>query len=257
MRDYGRVSPNFWVGETGKRLRGDAQTQVVAMYLMTSPHSTMTGVFHCPLLYIAHETGSPMEGASKSLARLIGEAFCEYDEASEMIFVLRMAAFQIAEHLDATDKRVVWLRKEVEKITSPLLKQRFIEVYGRAFHLNLAKPHGRGTEAPSKPGSGTGAESGAEGDARGKPPRAARSPATRLPVDFELTPERRALAIAEHLDPERTFAKFTNYWKAASGAKARKHDWQATWANWCITERDRNGSNGNGAASPGDASKWL
>ncbi len=70
--------------------------------------------------------------------------------------------------------------------------------------------------------------------------RRVRAPsATRLPEAFELTPEMRAEAVSEHLDPERTFAKFCDYWRAASGAKARKHDWVATWRNWCRTEADR------------------
>jgi hypothetical protein len=76
--------------------------------------------------------------------------------------------------------------------------------------------------------------------------RAVRSPATRLGEDFGLTEERKAYATAERLDPERTFAKFTDYWKAASGAKARKHDWDATWRNWCRTETDRPSMNGAG-----------
>lgn len=66
-----------------------------------------------------------------------------------------------------------------------------------------------------------------------------RASATRLAEDFELTPERRAVAEAEKLPADRTFAKFRDYWLAASGAKARKHDWDATWRNWCRTEADR------------------
>ena len=67
------------------------------------------------------------------------------------------------------------------------------------------------------------------------------SRATRLPDDFALTPERRAVAEAERLHADRTFAEFCDYWRAASGQKARKCDWDATWRNWCLTERDRNG----------------
>lgn len=63
--------------------------------------------------------------------------------------------------------------------------------------------------------------------------------ATRLPVDYELTPERRAIAAAEGLDPDRTFAKFADFWRSASGARARKCDWDATWRNWCRDEHDR------------------
>jgi hypothetical protein len=68
---------------------------------------------------------------------------------------------------------------------------------------------------------------------------AAKNGATRLTDDFELTPERRLVAEVERLPAERTFAKFCDYWRAASGAKARKHDWDATWRNWCRTEADR------------------
>lgn len=69
--------------------------------------------------------------------------------------------------------------------------------------------------------------------------RAARAPvAQRLPADFELTDERRATALAENADPDREFAKFTDYWRAASGANARKHDWDATWRNWCRKSGD-------------------
>jgi hypothetical protein len=54
-----------------------------------------------------------------------------------------------------------------------------------------------------------------------------------LPENFELTPKRRAIAEAEKADPEREFANFTDHWRSASGAKARKHDWDATWRIWC------------------------
>lgn len=70
-------------------------------------------------------------------------------------------------------------------------------------------------------------------------PRAARSTATRLAENFELTLDRRAYAMQQGIDPDRTFEKFIDYWRSASGAKARKHDWDATWRNWCRTEADR------------------
>jgi hypothetical protein len=70
-------------------------------------------------------------------------------------------------------------------------------------------------------------------------PRTARpSTAIRLPPEFELTPERRAIAETEKADPEREFANFTDHWRSASGAKARKHDWDATWRIWCRRAAD-------------------
>lgn len=75
----------------------------------------------------------------------------------------------------------------------------------------------------------TDSEKNQEGEARAS--RSAR--ATRLPEDFRLTPERRAIAEVEKADPDREFANFTDHWRAASGAKARKNDWDATWRIWC------------------------
>jgi uncharacterized protein YdaU (DUF1376 family) len=62
--------------------------------------------------------------------------------------------------------------------------------------------------------------------------------ASRIPEDFDLTEDRRAVAEAERIDPGRTFAKFCDHWRAASGAASRKVDWDATWRNWCRREAD-------------------
>jgi hypothetical protein len=76
------------------------------------------------------------------------------------------------------------------------------------------------------------------GDARGEP-RAARSAATRFPKDFVLTDDRQAYAVAQAIDPAATFENFRDYWTAASGANARKHDWDATWRMWCRNQSER------------------
>lgn len=62
--------------------------------------------------------------------------------------------------------------------------------------------------------------------------------ATRIPDDFSLTEDRRAVAAAERIDADRTFAKFCDHWRAASGQNSRKVDWDATWRNWCRREAD-------------------
>lgn len=70
--------------------------------------------------------------------------------------------------------------------------------------------------------------------------RAKRSPDTakRLPEDFELTAERYQIALAERLDPVREFANFRDHWSATSGARARKHNWDAAWRIWCRKAAD-------------------
>ena len=61
MRDYGMVSPRFWIGETGRKLRKLPDAQRVAMYLLTAPMADMTGVFYCPVATILNDVGAPCE----------------------------------------------------------------------------------------------------------------------------------------------------------------------------------------------------
>lgn len=91
------------------------------------------------------------------------------------------------------------------------------------------------------------ADSYADSNKEEEPDRSARASrsarATRLPDDFTLTAERRSIAETEKADPDREFLNFTDHWKAASGSKARKNDWDATWRIWCRRAPDfrRNG----------------
>lgn len=61
MRDYGIVSPRFWIGETGRKLRKLPDAQRIAMYLLTAPMAEMTGVFYCPVATILNDVGAPCE----------------------------------------------------------------------------------------------------------------------------------------------------------------------------------------------------
>ncbi len=155
MREYGKIAPGFWIGTTGKSMRGDPTLQVVATYLVTSPHATMIGVYHCPITYLSHDTGIPFEGASKALRRLEELGFCSYDHASEEIFVIRMAAYQIGTDLSPKDKRCAGIAKQLQGVSSSLLRRSFFATYSRAFHLPATLPDTDKItdpdEAPSKP----------------------------------------------------------------------------------------------------------
>lgn len=147
-REYGKVSPKFWTGGTGKELRKQGpETVIVALYLMTSPMSNMLGIYCQPLLYMAHETGLGIEGVRKGLQRCIEGGFCKYDEESEVVWVIEMATFQIAASLKASDNQCAGIQKAylaLEK--SPFLGE-FFDKYQRAFHLKIR----RGNEVPSDP----------------------------------------------------------------------------------------------------------
>lgn len=237
MRDYGIVSPKFWIGETGKQLRGDAPAQVLALYLMTSPHANMIGVFHCPVLYMAHETGLGIEGATKALQSLIKADYCTYEAATETIFVHRMAAYQVGESLQPKDLRVKGVAREWQNIDSPLLKQAFHAIYSGAFHLPGAAENASPSKAPSKPLASQEQEQEQEQDI-GAP--SAKSPrGSALSADWVLPGDWRTWAEKERadLDIDTVADSFRDYWVAKPGKDGRKADWLATWRNWVRNQR--------------------
>jgi len=151
MRDYSKVSPKFWIGATGKALRkAGAEAQVVALYLMSSPHSNMIGLFYQPSMYIAHETGLGIEGASKGLTRAIEAGFCLYDEASEVVYVPEMARFQIGDLLTEADKRCKGVQNEYDSIPDNPFLTLFFDRYATAFHLTKKRGANSAQTSPSE-----------------------------------------------------------------------------------------------------------
>ena len=155
MRDYSRVTPQIWIGETGKALRGNIEAQLVALYLITSPLANMLGLYYLPMAFLIHESGLTQEGASKGLGRLCDVGFCAYDEAAEVAWVYGMAHFQIADHLDLKDNRVKGIQNEYERLPKNRFLAAFFDKYALAFHMvNKREPDsvpGSSFQAPSKP----------------------------------------------------------------------------------------------------------
>ncbi len=179
MRDYAKVAPQFWTGRTGKALKAAGpEAVIVAMYLMTSPHANMIGVYHCPIAYISIDTGLPLEGASKGLASAIEADFCTFDDSCDYVFVHQFAEYQIGPELAATDNRVKGVVNELAKVPKGQCWQGFRARYAHPYNLPLPTPSQpkkpSPSEAPSKPGAE--AEAGTEentSDANasgGKPP---------------------------------------------------------------------------------------
>jgi hypothetical protein len=155
VRDYATVLTRMHTGRTMKALRGDHLAQLLVFYLITNPHSNMIGVYHLPIMYIAEDLGSPLEGARKALSRVIAEEFCEYDTELGWVFVPRMAEIQVASRLSAGDKRCAAVAREIDRIASPPMKaafaRRYAEPFAPAFTLLKSTTKERGWEAPSEP----------------------------------------------------------------------------------------------------------
>jgi hypothetical protein len=151
MRDYAKISPRFWIGSTGRKLRdAGPEATLVAVYLLSNPHANMLGLYYLPEPYIAHETGLGIEGASEGLRRAIEAVFCAYDAASEVVFVYEMARFQVAARLEARDKRCAGIQREYDALPDNPFLPMFYEKYADAFHLKNRRDPARSSQGASK-----------------------------------------------------------------------------------------------------------
>ena len=151
MRDFAMIAPQFWTGDTGRTLRkAGPDGMLVAMYLLTSPHSNVFGLYYMPIMYVAHDLNLPVERAQAAIHQCIDAKFCTYDEEAEVVWVFNMAKFQIGETVKPTDNRAKWIASEWQRLPKCSLLSAFIEKYGHAFGMTEAPCKG-GSEAPSKP----------------------------------------------------------------------------------------------------------
>jgi hypothetical protein len=191
LRSYGKVSPRFWTGESGRALRGKPNVQLVALYLVTAPGANMIGLFYLPLVIIVHETGlseTEVVGALDTLSRM---GVAHYDRHQEIVFVPEMAKHQIAEQLKGGDKQRFGIGKELQPFLRHPFAQNFLARYWLAFNLDgvegLKAPSDTPSEglprgiamtsgAPPKPGSGSGSGTGTRAGEEPLPPSDEKKP---------------------------------------------------------------------------------
>ncbi len=279
MREYGIISPKFWIGKTGRKLRAHPYAQRVALYLMTAPNADMTGVYYCPLSSILNDVGSPsnaplapsvspfeapcegyktpFEGVKDAVSVLEDLGFCVYDAETEYVFVVEMARWQIAENLKANDNRVKGIKKYVESMPDGL-KQRFINRYNDAFSLGMQVGP---IEAPCKPLRSQEQEQEQEQEIKKDEAGAFRleSPEAdeKAQVSKRKTPEAAThlfdlpdlpddwreycREVRPDLDPDRMFAEFKFYWQKGNGKGKLRSDkgWAQSWQNWIRSDKSK------------------
>lgn len=156
MRDYGKVAPGFWTGKTGKALKAKGpEAVIVALYLVTCQHANMLGLYYLSKTYIAVDTPLGFEGACKGLQGACEAGFCRYDEDSEVVWVVEMAEYQIAEQLDPKDNRCKGIQREYDALPENPFLAPFYERYAKSFHMTSMRGEPpkkeRASKAPRKP----------------------------------------------------------------------------------------------------------
>jgi hypothetical protein len=185
MRNHSKVAPQFWTGRTGRAIRAEGKEAIIAaVYLMTCPSANMIGLYYLPMPTMSHESGLTLEESPKALRSLSKVHFAFYDSESEVVYVPKMAKFQIGLSLKPKDNQIIKIVKLLEQYKHSSFIKAFHDEYRSAFHLpalefleSLESPSLTPSQTPSKPGTGSGAGTG-EGSGTGQeePPHGGMSP---------------------------------------------------------------------------------
>ena len=142
MRDYSKISPKFWLSGTGRKIKATGvNAQVGALYLMSSPHANMIGVYYLPISFMAHEIGITIEVSSGVIQGLSDVGFCTYDESFEYVWVHEMAFYQIGGQLKQNDKRIKCINSLYQNLPPLRFLPAFFKKY-RNFYWLEELPNG-------------------------------------------------------------------------------------------------------------------
>lgn len=175
MRAYGIIKSTFWLRGSGKRLRGNPEAQVLALYLMTCSQGTMCGIFHVALPTVAHDTGIALIRIAELLVTL--DEIVTYDPDEELCWIPNAAREQVGVSLSMKDKKRPGVLRELKQFGHHPFVGEFLRLYMEPYLLdaewsiwNSSQPTRCGKYAPSKGLRSPSQGSVSETDAPSKPP---------------------------------------------------------------------------------------
>jgi len=141
MREYAKIVATFWTGETGGRLRGDPEAQVLALYLFTCPASTMTGLYYLPLSTIHYEAGLDEPTVRRCFDVCSALNVAHYDYEAGIAWVPEMARYQLGDRLLERDKRTVGVVRQLTPFRRHPFYQAFLDRYSGVYCLSDPAHH--------------------------------------------------------------------------------------------------------------------
>lgn len=138
-RAYGTMPSEVWLGiAIPGFLSLSAEAKLAEVYLLSSPHANMLGLYWLPLPYMARETRLSEERIGAVIEELEDAEMIKYDPASEHVFVKHFVKTQVLgqnDGLKANDKQVKAARSIFADLPSTPLTGDLMAEYGVALHL--------------------------------------------------------------------------------------------------------------------------
>ena len=187
MREYGRVYTAFWTNQDIRSLSDDGR--LLALYLLTSPHTTLIGAFRLPDGYVSEDLQWGSERVAKGLGELFRIGFAKRCETTKWIWLRAFLEWNPPENPNQWKAA----RKLLEQVpTACAWLTEFLGVFAEAagdsppkppvFIKPSANPSPTLSESGSGSGSGSGTGTGAE-------TQNARELTARVPRETQQPPE--------------------------------------------------------------------
>lgn len=243
MRDYGKVHSKFWASDDIRSLSDDGR--LLALYLMTSPHSTIAGVFRLPDGYVCEDMKWDAARVVEAFAELFAKGFANRCETSKWVWVTK--------HLEWNPPENPNQRKSAAKIAGSVPAEcswrlDFIEVCGLSLGIEAPAKRNPSPTVPEpflnqEQEQKQEQEKNPSGSRPDKPARKSRG-AKFAPDEFVVTPELQAWATenAPRVDWMQETEKFRD-WEF----KHARTDWDKVWRTWMRKAQESAGSSGSGA----------
>ena len=232
MRDYGKVHTSFWTSATTRSMTESART--LALYLITSPHSTIAGVFRLPDGYVCEDLQWSAQRVSEGFEELLSKGFANRCETTKWVWVCKHLEWNPPEN---PNQRKSALKIAVSVPDECTWKQAFMRVSGPSLGFEPTEAPNPSETVP-EPLLNQEQEQEQEQE-KASPSRSIKASGSRLPDDWVIPMEWQEWAEKERPDLQigSVVCQFHDYWVAKPGKDGRKADWQATWRNWVRNQR--------------------
>jgi hypothetical protein len=131
---YYPVSPLFWSDK--KVIKWDERTRYLSLYLLTSEHRNLEGLFRLPLAYIQADLDWSSDEVSDHMSDLTSDGFVNYDGGAKVVFLPKALKY----HQPKAPKQIAGAINVLQQVPPTVLWPDFMaaaKAYAPEFHAAL------------------------------------------------------------------------------------------------------------------------
>jgi len=161
---YSKVFVKIWHSKDFRMLSEEGK--MLFLYLLTSPHRNMGGLYYLPLPYLCFDVGLDEKRVSKAFEELTDKDMAQYDYNTQVVLIKKWFCYNPIEN----ENQAKGLNKQLAEIPkSKLFKPfvncvkeycKYIESILKGFDIPFENPSETLSKPYTKPGTGTGTGTG-------------------------------------------------------------------------------------------------